>query len=247
MRDATIDAVPRGWGWTLCATIIGTGLCTAIVGWFNSAASQAGNLLLAAVVAAPLLFLLANGVRRLAAARRSRAISASTDPLTGLLTRQTFTKAAENYLATLRDAGRPGAGALLLVDIDNLKAINDAFDHETGDAAIRMVASALRSAVRSTDLIGRLGGEEFGILLVGVDQMQSQMVADRLCRAVDAARFAVEDVEQQVTVSVGIGLYREDAALPDLIAAADGALYAAKENGRNRVAISPVKALRMAA
>jgi diguanylate cyclase (GGDEF)-like protein len=245
MREATMDTAPRGWGWTWIVTILGTALCMVLVGWINSLAGGAGNLLITAALAAPLLFLLSNGVRRMARARRQRTISASTDALTGLLNRQAFSKAADAYLSALADSGRPGSGALLAVDIDNLKAINDAFDHETGDEAIRTVAQTIRAAIRGTDLIGRLSGEEFGILLIGTDQIQSQMVADRLCRAVDDTRFTVEDVEQQLTVSVGIGLFREGTALPDLVTAADRALYAAKQNGRNRVAISPVQSQKL--
>lgn len=249
MRDATIDAAPRGWGLTWIVTILGTALCMLLVGWVQSLFGNAGNLLLTAVLAAPTLFLLSNGLGRMADARRQRTIAATTDPLTGLANRQAFLQAADAYLTALVGSGRPGSGALLAIDIDNLKAINDAFDHETGDRAIRIVADVLRTAVRGSDLVGRLSGEEFGVLLIGTDPIQSQMIADRLCRAVDNMRFGVEDVDQQLTVSVGIGLFREGSALPDLVTAADRALYAAKQNGRNRVAISPVQTpnLRLAA
>lgn len=241
MPQAVMDAAPRGWGWSWVITIIGTAACTAVVGWFNSLAGEAGNLVLVALLTAPLLFLFANGLRRMAATRRKQVISASTDPLTGLFHRRAFLSAAEAYFTALHQSGRPGSGALLVIDIDNLKAINDAFDHETGDAAIVEVAQALRAAVRGTDLVGRLSGDEFGILLIGTDQVQSQMIADRLSRTVETTRFAIEDAAQPLSVSVGIGLFRETTALPDLMNAADRALYKAKQNGGNRSAISPVE------
>jgi len=249
MRQAATAVAPRGWGWTWIATIVGTVACTAMVGWLRSLEGEAGNLLVVALLTAPALFILINGLRLMLATRRRQAIAAATDPLTGLLHREAFMAAAEDYLTALHESGRPGSGALLAIDIDNLKAINDAYDPEAGDAAIAEVAHALRGSVRETDLVGRIGGEEFGILLIGTDQIQSQMVADRLCRAVDDLRFAVEGVVQPLAISVGIGLFRETSALPDIIGAADRALYAAKQNGGNRSAMSPVqpRKLRVAA
>jgi diguanylate cyclase (GGDEF)-like protein len=249
MREAEFAAAPRRWGWIWIATLVGTALCTAIVGWFNTVAGHPGNLLTAALISAPLLFLLATGLRNMASARRAQTISASTDALTGLSTRQAFDAAVHAYFDALRDSGRHSEGALLVIDIDNLKAINDAFDHETGDDAIRTVAGTIRASVRDTDLVGRLGGEEFVILLPGIGQEEAQRIADRICRAVEVTRFSVEDVRHRLTVSIGVGLFRDSATLTELLNAADRALYAAKQYGRNRTAISPVQspAERMAA
>ncbi len=247
MRQAVAsDSAPRSWGLTWIMIVVGTLGCTALVAWFNRIAGEPGNLLLVAMLAATLLFVIANGVRRVDSVRRKRAITASTDPLTGLHHRQAFMAAAEAYFVALHASGRPGGGALLVLDIDNLKAVNDAFDHEAGDRVIAEVAQVLRASVRSTDLVGRLGGEEFGLLLIGTDQVQSQMVADRLCRAVEALRFTVDDIAQPLSISVGIGLFRETTALPELIGSADQALYAAKQNGGNRAAISPIEPPKLA-
>lgn len=236
-----IDAAPRGWGWTLIVTILGTLACTALVAWFNGLAGKVGNLAIAAGLAAPLFFYFANGLRCITVARRRRIVTASTDALTGVFNRRAFVAAANAYFAAVHEYDRPARGALLAIDIDNLKAINDAFGHETGDRAIAEVAHALRAVVRSTDLVGRLGGDEFGILLIGTDQIQSQAVADRVSHAIETIRFTVDDGAQPLAVSTGIALFGETTTLPDLIDAADRALYAAKQNGGNRNAISPVE------
>ena len=250
MRQAVAtDAAPRGWGMTCIVTVLGTLACTALAAWFNGFAGEPVNVLIVTLIAAPLLFAFANSLRLMAVARRRQVIAASSDPLTGLLYRQAFMAAVGDYLGALNEFDRPATGAFLAIDIDNLKAINDAFGHEAGDAAIAELARILRRSVRHSDLIGRLGGDEFGVLLLGPDQFQSQLVADRLCEVVTETQLTVAGKSLPLGISVGIGLYRETTTLPELIAAADRALYAAKQNGGNRAAISPVESqtLRVAA
>jgi len=243
MHHAAIDNAPPGWGKVWIATILGTLLCAATVAWFDALQGAGNNALLAALIAAPALLLLAIAVRRVLVARQHRAIAASTDPLTRLLTRQAFTEAADAYLVALRASGRPTEGTLLVVDIDNLKAINDAFDHETGDEALRMIAETIRATVRTTDLVGRIGGDEFGILLPGTTPATSELVAERIRRAVSETRFAPEDAPVLLSVTLGGASFREGAALADLVRVADRQLYDAKQNGRNRVSVSPAEAV----
>jgi diguanylate cyclase len=235
------DVTPLSWGRIWIATILGTALCVVTVAWFNAQQGADGNAMPAALIAAPALFLLAIAVRRVLVARRQRAISASSDGLTGLLTRQAFVAAADAYLVALRASGRPSEGTLLVVDVDNLKAINDAFDHETGDEVLRLIAETIHATVRTTDLIGRIGGDEFGILLPGTTPLTSELVAERIRRAVSEARFAPEDAPVPLSVTLGGASFREGAGFADLVRVADGQLYAAKQNGRNRVSVSPVE------
>ncbi len=160
---------------------------------------------------------------------------ADLDPLTGLANRRRFRKALKHELERWRRYGVPCA--LLSLDIDHLKAINDKYGHEAGDAAIEHVGRLLEKVSRDTDIAARLGGEEFALLLGGIAGDKALAAAERL-RMVIAERHV--DGVGQVTVSIGV------AACPDhadsersLYAASDRALYVAKNEGRNRVAGAP--------
>jgi diguanylate cyclase (GGDEF)-like protein len=156
---------------------------------------------------------------------------ASTDELTELANRRRFTEGLRMELARSRREGTPLA--LLLVDIDHLKRINDSHGHPAGDAAIRHVAGTLRKARRETDLAARLGGEEFALLLPGTDVAGAVTVAEairaRLASTQAASAFTV-------TVSIGVSTCPEDGLEEEeLIRSADRRLYAAKAGGRNKV------------
>lgn len=243
MRKSAVGAASLGWGWTWGATILGTVTCIAVVGWLGAIAGHAGNPLLPGLLAAAVIFVLANAVRMAAARRRKQVVDASLDPLTGLLHGRAFASATERYLASLREPGSGGRGALLVADIDNLKALNDDFDYEVGDEAIQTIARALRGSVRSTDLVGRIGGEEFAILLIGADRIQSQKMADRLRRAVD--RVSADALPRHLTLTIGVVPFQEGATLPDLMIAADRALYAAKQDASISISVSPAEPRRV--
>lgn len=159
---------------------------------------------------------------------------ARTDPLTGLLNRRAFFEEVERRLERLDREGRPGA--LLFVDLDNLKPINDVHGHEAGDAAIRTAAGLLRAAVRPTDLVARLGGDEFALWLDGADARIAAARADRLLAD---APFALAHhpgvAEVRIGLSIGIAVRtpgrRE--SLSQLMLRADAAMYAAKRAGKS--------------
>jgi diguanylate cyclase (GGDEF)-like protein len=156
---------------------------------------------------------------------------AATDELTELANRRRFTEGLRMELARSRREGTPLA--LLLVDIDHLKRINDSHGHPAGDAAIRHVAGILRKARRETDLAARLGGEEFALLLPGTDVAGAVTVAEtireRLASTQTVSAFTV-------TVSIGVSTSPEDGLEEEeLVRAADRRLYAAKAGGRNKV------------
>jgi len=148
------------------------------------------------------------------------------DPLTGVANRRGFMAALDGVH---RRAVRSGAHyGLLMVDIDHFKRINDEQGHAAGDAALQQVARQLAAGVRVGDSVGRLGGEEFCLLLPGCDGAGAEALAQRVCAAVAAS--------QPLTVSIGVALV--DAAAEssdDALARADAALYRAKREGRNRV------------
>jgi diguanylate cyclase (GGDEF)-like protein len=157
---------------------------------------------------------------------------AHSDPLTGIANRRSFYDSGENLLRYVRQSGRPVA--LLLFDLDMFKHINDTFGHQTGDRVLCAFACTAATALRPSDILGRLGGEEFACLLPGLGAKQAMRVAERI-RADFAARVtAVHGAP--ATVSVGVATTSDaNGDLDALIAAADRALYRVKDAGRNRV------------
>ncbi len=165
---------------------------------------------------------------------RALRVVATRDDLTGLLNRKAFLDLAAEQLADR--AITRGSGALILADLDHFKSVNDTYGHAAGDLALQAFAEACTGTVRSTDLVGRYGGEEFVLLLPGTSVERAEMIAEEISRRMATA--PVEEMEMP-TVSYGISTY--DAGTTDvdsLIAAADAALYTAKSLGRNRAARS---------
>ena len=160
---------------------------------------------------------------------------ADRDYLTGLANRRRFRTALGQELERWRRYNIPCA--LVLVDIDHLKKINDRHGHSAGDRVIRHVANALTDLSRDNDTAARLGGEEFALLLAGVDDEKALAAAERLRQVVNATE--VEDVGP-VTVSLGVAACPSHArAERTIYAASDAALYRAKNEGRNRAVVAP--------
>ncbi|WP_325598248.1 sensor domain-containing diguanylate cyclase [Rhodopila sp.] len=161
---------------------------------------------------------------------------ATTDSLTGVLNRAAFLSVADRELSRTRRANEDLA--ILMLDADHFKLVNDRYGHAGGDAVLEYLANACRSAIRIGDSIGRLGGEEFAIVLPCATLEIGETMAERL-----RGRIAEQEVWHGgetifVTVSVGIGLARPtDRSIEQVIARADAALYAAKKAGRNRVVL----------
>ncbi len=160
---------------------------------------------------------------------------ASTDALTGCCNRRRF-------LALLRQEFRQARRhrlplSVAMIDLDHFKRINDTFGHQTGDAVLKAVAAACRRMMRDGDAFGRLGGEEFGVLLPGTDLAAAEAVLGRVAEAARGATVRVQGERVRATMSVGLS-----AALPDdadeapLLRRADTALYLAKADGRDRIA-----------
>ena len=160
---------------------------------------------------------------------------ADLDFLTGLANRRRFRAALNREVERWRRYGTPCA--LLLLDIDLMKSINDEHGHTAGDRVIKHIADTLRAASRDNDTAARVGGEEFTLLLAGVPAQKAEPAADRLRMIIASA--PVEGVGI-VTVSIGVAACPAHAnSERTLYAAADGALYVAKNNGRNRIAVAP--------
>lgn len=247
-----LDFSPRGWGRVWLWTGLGTLFCVAAalyVDSFNFSSLDAAALeraivtdvLLPIMLAGPLLFFFSARLRDLSIAHHDLEILAATDSLTGLFNRRAFTDRVEAALQALSQTTSPPSGALLVLDVDNFKAINDRFGHDQGDAALRIIAGAIGATLQSGDLLGRIGGEEFGIFLPQASQAESQATAEAVRQAVVNARFSPEDMPTCLSVSIGVATYARTPRFDQLFRTADQQLYRAKQNGRNRVAISPVE------
>lgn len=158
------------------------------------------------------------------------------DPLTGLGNRRTFERAVDAHLAHVKRYG--DEGALLMLDLDHFKAVNDTLGHHAGDALILAIADILRETVRETDRVARLGGDEFAILLPRADREQAEIVADKLVRTIRDRRQSLGGSGWAATVSIGVALFSADTERGEqLLANADLAMYDAKEAGRDRYAV----------
>jgi len=165
-------------------------------------------------------------------------VMAATDPLTGAYNRRAFFDAAVRAEQRWRDHG--AMATILMLDLDHFKLVNDTYGHDTGDEALRHFVAIVHGEVRSTDIIGRHGGEEFLVLLADTDELTAMRIADRIRERLATTPMAFD--KQALTLSVSIGVAQLGIAAHDmasLIRAADGALYQAKEGGRNRATYAP--------
>lgn len=165
---------------------------------------------------------------------------AQTDYLTGLCNRRYFMAFGERELEHARRYKKPLA--ILAIDIDFFKRINDNYGHNIGDLALQKFANVCHEVLRESDLIGRIGGEEFAVLLPETDADQAQEISERLRHHLAESSITTADkaIKVQFTVSIGITLFSGDNAnIEDLLNHADMALYQAKHNGRNQVVMEP--------
>jgi diguanylate cyclase (GGDEF)-like protein/PAS domain S-box-containing protein len=161
---------------------------------------------------------------------------ASHDHLTGLFNRRRFEEEVSQRLAETSRHG--GVGALLWIDLDNFKAVNDSFGHRVGDELLREVASVLREKSREGQVLARLGGDEFAILLPRADEVEAIKAAERILGELAGLPIRTGSHPLRVSASVGVAMYPEHARSVDqLLLRADTAMYSAKEDGRNRVCL----------
>jgi two-component system cell cycle response regulator len=159
-----------------------------------------------------------------------------TDPLTGLYNKRYL----ERHLGGLIESGKGRHLALLMVDVDHFKTVNDAHGHAAGDRALRLIADSLRVNTRVFDSVARYGGEEFVVVMPGTGPEEAAAAAERLRAAVEAIDFFPSPaIRAPLTVSIGVAFTPAGTGMPDLLfQSADAALYQAKRNGRNRIEIA---------
>jgi diguanylate cyclase (GGDEF)-like protein len=167
--------------------------------------------------------------------------NAMIDGLTGLYNRRWIDDALPRFVRRYARGAQPFA--VLMIDVDYFKRFNDSYGHAAGDSVLVAVGQALRGNLRPADLVARYGGEEFLVILPDTNTEGAAIAAERLREAVAALELRAADgtMLPSITISLGAGCLGANMAVAELLAAADGALYASKRGGRNRVTVSPVQ------
>jgi diguanylate cyclase (GGDEF)-like protein len=245
MSLMNLDRSVQTWRQVVTLTAAGTLLCIAVAFLIDSfsfsdlrfrwGSEPLNNVIIPLFLAPPILFILLSRMRQLALAHQQLQIIASTDGLTDCLTRRAFTTLVDAYLERVALEEKQRGGALLVIDVDNFKAINDQFGHDEGDQALTMIADTIKSALREIDLVGRIGGEEFSVFLPGATPDSALTVAERIRGNVAQALFAPQGKPVEMSVSVGGATFGGPTNFSELYRDADQQLYKAKRTGRNRV------------
>lgn len=163
--------------------------------------------------------------------------AATMDELTGLLNRRAFLHALDTEIARSARNGAPLS--IALIDLDHFKKVNDSFGHQGGDDVLRRFADVTRQVVRAADVVGRLGGEEFAVLMPDTDRVQGGIAGERLREAIARRHFVTTaGALAPTTISVGVAHHRPGETREGLISRADEALYDAKHQGRNRTRLA---------
>lgn len=168
---------------------------------------------------------------------------ASLDPLTGLKNRRRFED--DLRLAMARGRRENTTGAVLMLDLDDFKRVNDSYGHPAGDRTIKEIADVLRQRTRESDTLARLGGDEFAVVLPRCSPAEARMVADAIAKAIREHRPADDEVGS-ITASIGIAMFGEDprTSIESVVSEADTAMYAAKDGGRDGVRFFDPAAIR---
>ncbi|MGL4406353.1 MAG: GGDEF domain-containing protein [Notoacmeibacter sp.] len=234
----------KGWRTLVTWTFCGTLGCVLFAVAFNYFAFRdlddialgrgiAVAIVLPILLAGPLFFYITLKMRELSRLNHQLNELATKDFGTGLLNRGALISRVNDETAKM--AFNPSITHLfLVVDADWFKSINDRYGHACGDDALKAISAALEKSIRSYDIVGRIGGEEFAVFLPNVKPADAQYIADRLRRAVASTNFKPKGFRHDLSVSIGGVIYHQATAFGDLFKAADANMYAAKEQGRNR-------------
>ncbi len=172
-------------------------------------------------------------IKKLTEELEEREKEATIDFLTQVANRASFDRALSDMVNDFYRRNYPFA--LIMIDIDDFKKINDTYGHQAGDYVLQELARVLKSQLRARDVIARYGGEEFAIILPGVTFSQALRVAERLRRSIEKHLFKYKDVQIPVTISVGLAMMRDGLDETAIVEKADKALYLAKRSGKNQV------------
>jgi diguanylate cyclase (GGDEF)-like protein len=238
------EALPRAaWAniirWTLVVTVASAAISVAVAQTIMltlsqglNAAGVAASIVLPVLLGTPMIFYHLLRLQQLRLANRQLHVLASTDWLTTCLNRRAFTHQVTDQLTVTRK------GAFLVIDADHFKIINDRFGHDRGDEVLQAIAETIKANVREGDLVGRIGGEEFGVFLMGATFETARRVAERIRHAIVGVKFAPEGDDHPLSVSVGGAFFEGSISFTELFRIADQRLYGAKQMGRNHVEVA---------
>ena len=244
---------PTSWSRVIAVTAAGTAFFIAVAFFVDSFnfpylspeaiwRAQMTDLMLPLVLGGSFLFFLMWKIRQLAIAQRDLSVVAATDSLTAVLNRGAFSMLVEAYLEQTRKQEQANSGALLIIDADHFKLINDRLGHDCGDQALKLIAQEIKGQLRGGDIVGRIGGEEFGVFLPGVDPAQSWVVAESIRRRIREMDFSPGGRPCPLSVSIGGTSFTGPTTYEEIFVAADRRLYTAKSNGRDQVSFDPAGA-----
>ncbi|PSJ16055.1 GGDEF domain-containing protein [Nitrosomonas supralitoralis] len=160
----------------------------------------------------------------------------ATDQLTGVLSYSTLMDTLERQVNKAKQNG--SSLCVVMADLDFFKKVNDTYGHLVGDIVLKLTARRIQAAIRSFDMIGRFGGEEFVIILENTDLALAKIIAERIRLGIAGTPFHAKKFEIDITISLGMAMLKKDDHLETLLERADAAMYKAKKNGRNRVAVA---------
>ncbi|HAH60693.1 MAG TPA: hypothetical protein DCL73_01190 [Treponema sp.] len=170
----------------------------------------------------------------LAEANKRLEYFASQDPLTGVLNTRTFYEVCDQIINIAQRDDK--TFSLLFIDIDHFKKVNDTYGHAAGDCVLKSITKCIRESIRSSDIIGRVGGEEFSVFLPETDHVGSMQLAEKVRLIIEKEATVFNDTELKVTVSIGVSSRMEHhKSIADIQRDSDHAMYHAKKEGRNRV------------
>lgn len=161
---------------------------------------------------------------------------ATTDQLTGVLSYSSLMETLEHQVDKAKQKDNPLC--VMMADLDFFKKVNDTYGHLVGDLVLRHTAERIQAAVRDFDVVGRFGGEEFVIILKNTDLALARVIAERIREEVAGTPFHAKEFNIGVTISLGVAMYKKGECLETLLERADVAMYQAKKDGRNRVAVA---------
>lgn len=254
LDKAAIQYAAKKTAWRITTAAAVSGIFTVVsmqmaLGYIHPIGLACGFLLPIFLSTAPTLTLHLKNQQLRAANKRLDAL-ASTDTLTGAMTRRAFAAHVAKHINPEAHASSASTQskdcakdcdkdyALLLLDVDKFKSVNDAYGHEAGDLALQLLVRSIRHRFGEIYPLARYGGEEFAMFLPDADVHRANAIAEEICKKVSATNYASAGIEKPITVSIGVATSAHANTLQQLYTAADKKLYEAKDGGRNCVKCS---------